>query len=291
MSIRVQVDPANPGQFFACCGLLELADRFWPGAVGAFDGPAFHIETDGELITLLHSLVECRAEEVTRLETGVEVKPLIAPLRLTFNTTIPFALILDGWMTVRVVKGEAAAVANPPWNFWSGQQTSLRIWSALRAALADQLTEFLKLKSVEPEPKARKPMPGATAKLPPDRLEDLFTRRVQLSGRFGFDPGPAWNALDAGFSPNEQGMEVASSPAVELLAAVGLQRFRPNMAPDRQTFDYFTWGRPLAPVVAAAAAAGSVPAPPSARFRGHVISRGSYAALGYSSPLTGENDE
>jgi CRISPR-associated protein Csb3 len=27
-TISVRVDPANPGQFFACCGLLELADRF-----------------------------------------------------------------------------------------------------------------------------------------------------------------------------------------------------------------------------------------------------------------------
>ncbi|TWW08183.1 hypothetical protein E3A20_26890, partial [Planctomyces bekefii] len=26
-SFWVNVDPTNPGQFFACCGLLELADR------------------------------------------------------------------------------------------------------------------------------------------------------------------------------------------------------------------------------------------------------------------------
>ena len=25
-TIRVAVDPSNPGEFFACCGLLELAD-------------------------------------------------------------------------------------------------------------------------------------------------------------------------------------------------------------------------------------------------------------------------
>ena len=31
MSIRIAVDPTNPGQFFACCGLLELADRLWSG--------------------------------------------------------------------------------------------------------------------------------------------------------------------------------------------------------------------------------------------------------------------
>jgi CRISPR-associated protein Csx14 len=31
-NIRIPVDLTNPGQFFACCGLLELADRLWPGA-------------------------------------------------------------------------------------------------------------------------------------------------------------------------------------------------------------------------------------------------------------------
>ena len=29
-SITVNVDVTNPGQFLACCGLLELADRLWP---------------------------------------------------------------------------------------------------------------------------------------------------------------------------------------------------------------------------------------------------------------------
>ncbi len=28
-SMSVKVDVTNPGQFFACCGLLELADRMW----------------------------------------------------------------------------------------------------------------------------------------------------------------------------------------------------------------------------------------------------------------------
>ena len=36
-SITVAVDPTNPGHFFACCGLLELADRLWPGAEGRRD--------------------------------------------------------------------------------------------------------------------------------------------------------------------------------------------------------------------------------------------------------------
>ena len=35
-SIRISLDVTNPGQFFACCGLLELADRLWNGAEGWF---------------------------------------------------------------------------------------------------------------------------------------------------------------------------------------------------------------------------------------------------------------
>ena len=36
-NISIPVDLTNPGQFFACCGLLELADRLWPGAEGWFE--------------------------------------------------------------------------------------------------------------------------------------------------------------------------------------------------------------------------------------------------------------
>jgi CRISPR-associated protein Csx14 len=119
------------------------------------------------------------------------------------------------------------------------------------------------------------------------RLDDLWSHRVSITGRFGFDPGAAWNALDVGFSPNEQGLTVASSPAVELLAAIGVQRFRPEMADDRQSFVYATWGAPLAPAVAAAAACGTLAIPPCFRFRGRVVSRGSYAALGQSTIIPG----
>ncbi len=31
-NIAIPVDLTNPGQFFACCGLLELADRLWHGS-------------------------------------------------------------------------------------------------------------------------------------------------------------------------------------------------------------------------------------------------------------------
>ena len=267
-SIQVAVDPTNPGQFFACCGLLELADRLWPGAEGWFAGGWFQIVGFGAMWDILHALVAYEPAEITTLENGLTVKPLIAPLRLNLDEVRSSTLTLDAWVKIRIEKGKAVAVANPPWNFWSGQQTSFRIWRDLRIALEKQLAD-----------------------LGPDQLDDLFSHRVPLSGRFGFDPGAAWNALDVGFSPNEQGIKVASSAAIELLAAVGIQRFRPFMADDFQSFTYATWGQPLAPSVAACVACGCISVPPSVRFRGRVISRGSYAALGHSTLIRGQTDE
>ncbi len=266
-SFSVKVEPTNPGQFLACCGLLELASRLWGEAEGWFEGDCFSVCGEGTLQQLLHVLVEESPTELTRLENGLNVKPLIAPLRFP-RLGHSGTLTLDGWMTIRVDRGEVVAVANPPWNFWSGQQTSLRIWTALRAALTAQLE---------------------TLQTAPEK--DLFQHRVFLSGRFGFDPGAAWNALDAGFSPNEQGMDVASSAAVELLAAVGLQRFRPIVCDMGNVFIYATWGRPLATCTAASAAVAAIPGYPTKRYLGRVVSRGSYAALGYATPLQGAPHE
>ena len=55
-SITVKVDLTNPGQFFACCGLLELADRLWPGAEGWFEGDQFHIACVGTLDELMEEV-------------------------------------------------------------------------------------------------------------------------------------------------------------------------------------------------------------------------------------------
>ncbi|MBM4091648.1 MAG: hypothetical protein FJ276_19805 [Planctomycetes bacterium] len=268
MSIRICVDPSNPGQFFACCGLLELADRFWPISEGWFDKGVFHVACKGGLDSLLANLVRDPPEEVTKLENGLPVKPLIAPLRFSFDDSATQGLTLDAWMTIKLDRGQTVTAANPPWNFWSGQQTTFRIWQDLRSTLANLLPAF-----------------------PDSHFEDLFSQLVPLSGRFGFDPTAAWNALDVGFSPNEQKINVASSAAVELLAAVGIQRFRPNMAGDRQSFEYSTWGQPLPPSIASAAVAGAVSMPPTKCYRGQVVVRGSYAALGHSTTNQGDLHE
>ena len=263
--IRVRVDPTNPGQFFACCGLLELAVRLWEGAEGWFENGEFFITTRGTLSELLTALIVELPVEITSMKNGLTAKPLIAPLLLSLDGSTSTRITLDTWMTIRIEKHEVVITGNAPWNFWSGQQTTLRIWKALRAALQKQM----------------------------EQLDDLctdgqFDKLVPLSGRFGFDPIAAWNTLDAGFSPNVQKKKVASSPPVELLAAVGIQRFRPELSNDRKTFVYSTWGIPLSPPVAAATASGLLIFSPYTRFFGHVVIRGKYKALGFSKPLKGD---
>lgn len=264
-TIRVAVDATNPGQYFACCGLLELADRLWPGAEGWFCDGEFCIACDGSLLYLLAVLVMDPPEEVLRLENGLEVKPILSPLKLSFDGGASTDVTLDAWMRIRVDRNVPGVVGNPPWNFWSGHQTPQGIWNPIRAALARRL---LSLNS--------------------DTARALFSERELWTGRFGFDPGPAWNALDVGFSLNEHQLEVESSPAVELLAAVGIQRFRPVLAADRESFTYATWDSPLSPSVAAAAAAGAMTSPRSQVYRARVANRGQYGALTYSQLVSGD---
>jgi hypothetical protein len=59
-SICVNVDVTNPGQFFACCGFLELAGRLWPGAEGWFGENRFLIAGHPECS--LHALLKALAE-------------------------------------------------------------------------------------------------------------------------------------------------------------------------------------------------------------------------------------
>lgn len=262
-TIRVNVDLTNPGQFFACCGLLELADRLWPGAEGWFEDGTFNLRVNGSLREMLKQITLSTPTEKLMVCDNTPVKPIIAPLELTLDGKTSQPLVIDFWMRVAIVKGKAQAISNPPWNCWSGQQTPLRIWMPLRNALREILHE----KS-------------------DDELHHLFVITSSLTGRFGFDSGAAWSALDLGFSPNDQQMSVHSSPASELLAAIGIQRFRPLVSDDRQTISYATWSVPVGPIVAATMASLAVPGG-GMKYEVPVVSRGQYAALGNAKPKQG----
>jgi CRISPR-associated protein Csb3 len=110
--IRLSVDLTNPGHFFGCCGLFELAQRIWPTAVAHFEGTTF-IVSEGELSTLV--------ERVARqpLEVLEPANKTSSALRLGGA----FALRLDWWKTERGLKT------------WAGRMSVDRIATSLQREL------------------------------------------------------------------------------------------------------------------------------------------------------------
>jgi CRISPR-associated protein Csb3 len=215
--ITVNVDPCNPGQFFACCGLLELADRLWPGAEGCFssDARTFTI-TAGEGATLEQLLQAVLAAPLQQVE--LENKGT-SPLVLAG----PFQLRLDWW--------NDTDAGGSDFKTWAGRMEVVTIARAMHQALARAIP------------------------LGPDifRFAEIMpVAPFQLDSTRG---GAAQN-LDIGFSPDVQKIDVTSSPSVEFLCVIGLQRFRPVRKPDAREYQYTAWTTPLPPQAASAAACG-----------------------------------
>lgn len=218
--ISVLADVTNPGHFFACCGLLELAHRKWPGVQGWFkrDTPTFEMVAGGpseRLDDLIESLGMCEISG-----TGED----------NLQIGEPFSLLLNWWQTVEGDKLK-------PLKTWAGQQKHDKIvlaaQQALRAKSIADTTELLNFSDVLRDP-------------------EKLSKKIEP---FFFDARRFTNALDAGFSIDTQKLETPAYPAVELLSLIGLQRFRPiPSSTSKWSFEYSTWPVPLDATVAAAVA-------------------------------------
>jgi hypothetical protein len=252
VKITVPVDPSNPGQFFACCGLFELADRMWPEAevCACFDPKGFVVASntsDCSLAALLDQFVSARCDQLDPKDNAG------SPLCLS----APFNLRLDWWGKAQ--KGELDLGGGGKLKTWAGKQWGPLIFRLMRAATA-----------------------GAARKDSPlDHCEAVFDSKdgkakTKAVSPFYFDSRREGTSLDLGFSPDVQEMSVKAYPAVESLALVGLQRFRP-LADERsspKSFLYTAWAEPLPVQVAAAAACGFLQVRSHGRFRFTKPSRG-----------------
>lgn len=228
-TIRVRVDPTNPGQFFACCGLLEMAERLWKGGEGWFEKEMFCLrpieETeDRTLSSLLHEISKTPLMQIDPEDD----------FSSSMELPSPFALRID-WWNDECMGGDQLKV-------WAGSMRSVRIARAMQATLSrtelhnEGLFDY-----------------GAVVYDPhePDKKVEPFY----------FDARRGSNALaiDIGFMPDSLSMTTVAYPTVEFLCLIGLQRFRPKPTATRRVFDYFTWLVPLAIAVAPLAATGVLP--------------------------------
>lgn len=234
-TIRVNVDPTNPGQFFACCGLLELADRLWSGAEGWFEGGEFCVLARSDLPDLIRQISQVPLTQLDQADNTSSPAEIGPPFR---------SIRLDWWRDDRAGGKELKV--------WAGTMESVRIARAMQHAMRSERFHCNDLLNV-----------GMIAYDPAD-----LQKKVEP---FYFDArrGPNAHSRDVGFSPNDLQLTTTAFPAVEFLCLVGLQRCRPAKAKTDQqrVFEYHTWTTALPPSLTPAAVSGLLPQVGSLGYR------------------------
>ncbi len=250
--IEIAVDLTNPGQFFACCGLLELASRIDGNALSWFGGSTYCMSTTAE--DFLDKFFSCAVEVDTSFKSADtndrsnedadegddHHRGRIFPMRLGH----PFDLLLDWW-----TDDEA-------------QGQKLKLWTAGQRVTDLLLGHHKKKKKKakgKPEetirvytPSTREHFANVVKKYPDDWLRKAVP--IDSPAAFSFDSRLSRNnALDLGHFTDGT---LAFSPAIDVLCLVGFQRFRPEMIEVWNRNRYCTWLEPLPVLVAPMAALG-----------------------------------
>lgn len=290
-TIRMNVDPTNPGQFFACCGLLELASRLWPDTAARFvDETCFEIvgvpagATIQNLIEQLQTvgLMGALTPELAAERSALEVeytkskksgqklpdaqearRKYLGGLLRAGAITVgePFRLLLDWWQ----------ADSDEVPKTWAG---SMQVRRVAMAALAECPYAFTFQGPFEHSCVLRPVDDDADDEEEGESIDEGKAEPFYFDSTRGTHATP----LDIGFSPNKLSvirpstrgnrgrvklkqakMESEAFPAVEFLALIGLQRFRPMPTNTPRVFDYCAWTVALPPSIAAAAACGLLP--------------------------------
>lgn len=230
-TITLNVDLSNPGQFFACCGLFELASRIAPDALAWSDAkaPLFHLANTPTLAELL-GLVCCA--ELRQLDAEDATASAL-------ELGSPFDLRLDWWKT--------AGRDTSALKVWAGTMACPRIARAMSHAVRNALSDTF----------------YASADIFADRRvvydPDDANKKVEP---FYFDArrGPNAHSRDVGFAPDSLSMRTNTSPAVELLCLIGLQRAIPTPVHSKpRHYMYCSWSIPLLIALLPAAVNGLLP--------------------------------
>ena len=241
---RLTLDPRNPGQYFACCGLFELSELVAAGGEAWFadEGREFALRTDAPVPP-----GEIKLEEPS--DDAAKPDPLES-LALDVGGHL---LALNWWRNETLTDKSTLKT-------WGGQQTPRRV--------LDQLLSLLDFS-----------VPVAK----------LFEYPAYTKSRFGVDARSAWEAIDAGYSPNDIQQSAVTFPWVEVLAVAGLQGFRPAESRDLgyRRAGYSAWFTPLPLVVARAACSAPWAGLASRAFRFDIAGRGQ----GYKTFLLAEGED
>jgi CRISPR-associated protein Csb3 len=281
--ITIPVDLTNPGQFFACCGLLELASRLDENALAWFESSSYCISTCAD--HLLDNLFSCTVEVDTSyqsaaaddddeddiVDNGDPHRGRVFPMRLG----PPFDLLLNWW-----TDDEA-------------QGQKLKLWTAGQR-VTDLLLGHHKSKKKKSKGKSDETIKAYTPSTREHFADvvrlypgDWLRRSVPIDApaAFSFDSRLSRNnALDMGHFPRST---LAFSPAIDVLCLVAFQRFRPETVEVWNRNRYCTWVKPLPVLVAPMAVLGMLPSFVGQYFEFPVKARdsqGRFKLFGHAQP-------
>jgi hypothetical protein len=225
---RVRVNPANPGQYFACCGLLELADRFWGGAEGWFDENMFYVRPmdpsrsiDFDLPPLLNAIGNAT------LTADNPDDELSTPLTILD----PFNMKLNWW--------EDSYTIGKQLKVWAGTMNGFQISKSMQKLL---LNHQLQTENLFDYAAIVYNATDSSKKIEPYYFD---SRR-----------GITSHSLDIGFSSDAIGIKSIAYPTVEFLCLIGLQRILPMSTATNYLYKYNTWSFPLSAQIAQIGALG-----------------------------------
>lgn len=224
----IPVDLFNPGQVFACIGLLEAADILLGGAQGGFDwreelNVRFTLQAEGacnpvQAVLNFLGKAEVNAISPSRTELAtdawnvpttqlvIDEEPFPFP-QPPSPATLPARLSCDGKMiTIDYWGDDASKTGRDNAKFWAGAG------GYPGAALAKDALELIR-------------------SCCGDLASDPFNVAVRQSSSFRFDWRRDYVPLDVGFSLNAHSGErfcTVGYPIVEILAAIGLTHARPK---------------------------------------------------------------
>ncbi len=268
-SFSVNVDPTNPGQFFACCGLLELADRLWPNAEGWFaeDGRRFYVACgEHDLAELLAMLAQTTIQSSLGDDGLKRLGTLLSAAKdsLTAQDRADKERLRQQWRVERVTLTAPFNITIDWWWDVSSGVTLLKTWAAKQFVLS-----------------IARPLLSAirTTAWTERGLDNCLTTTAKISGLpFYFDAANNTQNTprDFGVSTADVKMAPSDRPLVELLTFIALQRYRPSRQSQSDLIQYAIWKSPHVPSTAAAIASGCVELPDVRKFGFRMLYRTEY---------------
>lgn len=218
----IPVDLFNPGQVFACLGLLEAADILLGDAEGGFDwsdeaDTRFHLRAAGEenpVAAVLQFLAQAEVKAVApNGSTNGTKKWKIETIELKQGAPFPFPDPPSPATLPALLETNGRVIAI---DYWGDATTrdNVKFWAGSAgypgAGLARDALDLVRDRLT-------------------DAVEDPFSISALQSSSFRFDWRRDYIPLDAGFSPNDHGnVRMVGYPVVEILAAIGLAHARPH---------------------------------------------------------------